>query len=110
MKALEFIIEGSQGDEHRVVFEKNGAELHAFCSCLAGDNGIYCKHRFALMDGSVDALLSENETDLMTLQAWMTGTKLEAAYQRVTKAVKALKRAKDECNAAKKVLAQVMYR
>ena len=36
MERLEFLIEGSQGDEYLVVFEVTGGNANAFCNCQAG--------------------------------------------------------------------------
>lgn len=107
---LEFVIEGSQGDQYQVTFEKEGDALHAFCTCPAGENGIYCKHRFGLMDGSPARLLSGNAGDVERLKAMMGGTGLEAAYNRVKEATKAHEATKKALDKAKKDLARAMYR
>lgn len=107
---LEFVIEGSQGDHYHVTFEKEGDTLHAFCTCPAGENGLYCKHRFGLMDGSLARLLSSNAGDVEHLQAMMEGTELEAAYNRVKEATKAHEATKKALGKAKKDLARAMYR
>ncbi len=41
MEHLEFLIEGSQGDQYTVTFEVNGSKAKAFCTCQAGVNGQY---------------------------------------------------------------------
>jgi uncharacterized Zn finger protein len=107
---LEFVIEGSQGDQYQVTFEKQGETLHAFCTCQAGENGIYCKHRFGLMDGSTAHLLSGNTADVERLKAMMEGTPLEAACLRVTEATQAHEATKKALAKAKKDLARAMYR
>jgi uncharacterized Zn finger protein len=107
---LEFVIEGSQGDHYLATFEKEGETLHAFCTCQAGENGLYCKHRFGLMDGSAARLLSGNAGDVERLKGLMRGTELEAAYNRVKAATKAHDDAKKALDKAKKDLARAMYR
>ncbi|MCB0376700.1 MAG: SWIM zinc finger family protein [Sinomicrobium sp.] len=110
MQRLEFIVEGSKGDEYKILFEREGNNLDVFCTCAAGENGLYCKHRFALMDGDVGALLSENENDVAALKELMKGTDVESAYNDVM----LLQAQYDELNArlktAKKALAKAMYR
>lgn len=107
---LEFVIEGSRGDQYQVTFEKEGETLHAFCTCQAGENGLYCKHRFGLMDGSPARLLSDNAGDVERLKAMMAGTELEAAYSRVKEATKAHEATTKALGKAKKDLARAMYR
>ena len=107
---LEFVIEGSKGDQYLATFEKQGDILHAFCTCQAGVNGLYCKHRFGLMDGSAAHLLSGNPEDVERLKKLMEGTELEAAYTRMMEATKAHEATKKALDKAKKDLARVMYR
>ena len=110
MERLKFLMSGSEGDEYAVSFEISGSNANAFCTCMAGSNGQYCKHRFAIMDGDVSRLLSDNTADVVRLKTLMQGTDLEAAYERVLKASTVLDTAKKEFDAAKKVLAKVMYK
>jgi hypothetical protein len=110
MERLEFLIEGSQGDEYFVVFEVNGGNANAFCTCQAGSNGLYCKHRFGIMDGDVSCLLSDNTADVVRLKGLMKGSDLENAYNRVLEAEAIHTTAKRNLDAAKKALAKAMYR
>lgn len=83
MQRLEFLVEGSKGDEYRIIFERYGDNLNAYCSCPAGDSGTYCKHRFALMDGVAEDLIGGNENDVHKLKNLMAGTDLEKIYREV---------------------------
>jgi uncharacterized Zn finger protein len=107
---LEFVIEGSKGDQYQVSFTKEGDTLHALCTCQAGENGLSCKHRFGLLDGSAASLLSGNAGDVERLKALMQGTELEAAYIRVKEATKVYDDAKKALDRAKKDLIKAMYR
>ena len=110
MQQLRFTVEGSKGDEYQILFEREGDNLDVFCTCPAGDNGMYCKHRFALMEGDVTKLLSENENEVPAIKDMLAGTDVEAAYNQV----KEIQAQHDEISArlktAKKVLAKAMYR
>lgn len=110
MAQLRFTVEGSKGDPYDILFEREGDNLNAFCTCAAGDNGMYCKHRFALMDGDVSKLLSDNESDVAKLKALMQGTDVETAYQEVLETQKQANEINARLKAAKKVLAKAMYR
>lgn len=107
---LEFSVEGSKGDHYLVIFERNGVNLNAFCTCQAGANGQYCKHRFALMDGDSSNLLRQNLGDMERLKAMMEGTDVESAYKRFQDATKAYDAAKRKLDDAKKALAKAMHK
>lgn len=110
MERVEFLVEGSQGDRYTLVFEIKGANANAFCSCPAGLNGQFCKHRIGIMDGEVSHLLSGNTADIMRLKTLLGGTDLETAYSRFLEAEATYLSAKKELDAAKKVLARAMHR
>ena len=110
MERVEFIVEGSKGDEYQVVFELYDRNINAYCTCQAGQNGLYCKHRFAMMDGDVTTLLSDNVGDVIKLKGMLAGSDVEAAYQKVLNAQKIHDVSKWQLTEAKKALARAMYR
>ncbi len=110
MSSVTFQVRGSRGDIYDLNFRLSGTNLNASCSCQAGQNRLYCKHRFALMDGDVTALHSNNLEDVKNLQNMMKGTDLEAAYQDVREAEAVYDVAKQRFDSAKKALALAMYR
>ncbi len=110
MDKLEFFVSGSRGDVYTIKFEKAGSNLNAYCTWEAGQNGIYCKHRFALMNGEYSSLLSENIDDLPKLKTMMEGTDVEIAFLEVIKLEKIFEMAKADLQKAKKNLARAMYR
>jgi acylphosphatase len=110
MKHLEFIVKGSKGDEYVVTFEREDKNVRAFCTCQAGQNGLYCKHRFALMDGDVTAVLSANVDEVGKIKALLDGSDVEAAYARVLEAERNYKDVTQELQDAKKALARAMRR
>jgi uncharacterized Zn finger protein len=100
-----FLIKGSASEPYKVTFEKDGSNLSAYCTCPAGQNGQYCKHRFAILAGDVDTVVSENVVDAKKVAGWLPGTDAESALQDVTIAEKELARAKKKLSAAKRRLA-----
>lgn len=110
MEKLEFFVSGSRGDVYTVKFERDGSNLNAFCTCEAGQNGIYCKHRFALMNGEFNSILSDNINDLPKLKLMIEGTDVEEAFLEVLKLEKLAESIKADLQKAKKRLAKVMYR
>jgi hypothetical protein len=47
MEEARFLVQGSAPSPCKVVFVKEDKNLTATCTCPAGQNGQYCKHRFA---------------------------------------------------------------
>ena len=109
VERLQFVVEGSQGDEYRVIFNRIGDKLNAYCNCQAGLNGQYCKHRLDLMDGEIGNLLSLNNEDVERLRDLMAGTKLEVAYRQFIAANQLCEAAKQRLAAARKELAREMH-
>ena len=106
--SLKFLVRGSGGNAYEVDFKRYGNNLTGTCTCRAGEMGMYCKHRFALMEGEVTNLLSENTDDVYRLNDMITGTDVEAAIEAVRIAEKAADAAKKELSSRKKALARAM--
>lgn len=59
-----FIIEGSQGDLYNVTFNISEKTLNSSCSCIAGKNGNFCKHRYQILNGNISNFRSNNYEEL----------------------------------------------
>jgi hypothetical protein len=105
MDELRFLVQGSAEAPYRVTFQKKGNNLSAYCTCPAGDNGQYCKHRFNILGGITDGIVSSNEQDAKIVESWLPGTDVEAAWNEVMDAEEKFESAKRELSAAKKRLA-----
>ncbi len=105
---LGFVVEGSEGDLYDVVFERRDTFLTASCTCPAGGKGIPCKHRFALMDGDVTRLVSDNAEAVGFLPQMMRGTDVETALAALRGAQAAFYAAKKELASRKKALGRVL--
>lgn len=110
MTRLDFLVEGSKGDEYHIIFERTDDNLNIYCSCKAGQNGLYCKHRLALMEGIVDDLVSENEDDVGQIPFLIAGTDVETAYRRLSEIEQIHDEIKKKLNDAKQALARAMRR
>jgi uncharacterized Zn finger protein len=102
-----FEVVGSQGDPYRVTFAFNGDKASASCTCGAGEQGKWCKHRTALLDGDVTAVRSANASEVAALKDRLAGTSLGAAYSRWVEAEEGVVSAKKTADAAKRALARV---
>jgi uncharacterized Zn finger protein len=61
MEETYFIVQGSADEPYKVTFRRKGNNLSAYCTCPAGENGQYCKHRFRILAGCDDGIVSENK-------------------------------------------------
>jgi len=105
MKKLIFLVKGSAPEPYKVTFQKTDTNLSAHCTCPAGDNGQYCKHRFNILGGISEGIVSGNEVDVETVASWLPGTDVEAAINQLMDAEAKYEQAKLELTVAKKSLA-----
>ncbi len=75
--ALCFSIKGSTGNIYEITARRTANQLRTTCTCQAGQNRTWCKHRTALLDGDVSNLLSENASDIKKLAEWAVGVEVE---------------------------------
>jgi hypothetical protein len=109
MYEIEFRVQGSEAEPYRVTFIKQTeTELFAYCTCLAGSNGQYCKHRFGILAGDTKGIVSENVSEVHTVQSWLSGTSLERALLAVQTLELEEAKIKKELSSAKKEIAKVM--
>ncbi len=105
-KELSFQVEGTE--IYDVDFIREGDVLTAFCSCPAGENGSYCKHRVNLLHGDDDAIV-EGEDQLDDLAEMLKGSNLETALKDFDDAVAAVERAQRAKRSATKRLSRLMF-
>jgi len=79
-----------------------------FCTCAAGQNGQYCKHRFQILEGSTEGIVSGNSEHVPTVMAWLPGTDVAEAMAALAEAEREFERAKKVVTNAKKNLASAM--
>ena len=58
-------------------------ESSAYCTCPAGEEGMHCKHRIRILQGSTEGIVSPNERDVAVVAGWLVGTDVEVALRRV---------------------------
>jgi hypothetical protein len=72
--ALHFDVEGSTGNIYEIEAWRAADHFYMTCTCDAGRNGRFCKHRDALLNGVIDHLLSCNTVDVAKLAGMIAGT------------------------------------
>ncbi|MDD2851601.1 MAG: SWIM zinc finger family protein [Desulfuromonadaceae bacterium] len=106
MEERVFFVQGSAQEPYKVSFQKNNNNLTAYCTCPAGENGQYCKHRLNILGGTTDGLVSENIHDVETVISWLSGTDLEIALNEFKFAEYQFDNAKRKLAEAKKRLSK----
>ena len=110
MDRLEFLVQGSAVDPYQVTFTKERDNMNAYCTCPAGENGIYCKHRFGILDGSTKNIVSDNIDQVPVIVEWLKGTDVEFTLNRVRELEGKALELKKMLSSAKKRLAEAMRR
>jgi len=108
---LAFTVQGEHGT-YNVIFQREGDNMRASCTCPAGINKQYCKHRFALMRGEGNAVISDNRHDVTKIPEMLKGTDVEKALIDLAESEKVYERqvkaAKGALAEKKKTLAKAM--
>ena len=109
MEEIGFDVQGSAPEPYRVIFiRRSPTNLSAFCTCPAGENGQYCKHRFSILAGSETGVVSHNLSDVKVVQSWLAGTDVEHALQGVHELETEAEKLKKQLSIAKQQLAKAM--
>ncbi|AEI38618.1 SWIM zinc finger family protein [Zymomonas mobilis] len=74
--ALIFYIQGSAKSPYRIIAEGEGSSFKIFCSCPSCKRrgGKPCKHIFALLQGDITNLVSDNADEVYELRARSEGS------------------------------------
>lgn len=100
------VVSSSTGEVYDIAVSRDGDDLRCTCTCAAGQNGMHCKHRLAILSGDGSVLRAGDRGRLDVIPAMLAGTDVEAALVRLGE----LERQKDEIDrqlkAAKKALAR----
>jgi uncharacterized Zn finger protein len=108
MDTIHFLVKGSVDVPYKVTFQKDGNIFSAFCTCAAGQNGQFCKHRFSILEQITNGIVSENVDQVSVVAGWLGGTLAASALEAVNTAELELERAKTALISAKKKLATTM--
>ncbi|MFA6977843.1 MAG: hypothetical protein WC209_00865 [Ignavibacteriaceae bacterium] len=106
METIKFLVQGSANEPYVVVFRKIENNFSALCSCPACENGMYCKHRFRIMEGSTENIISNNKSDVEIVKSWLIGSDVESAIKELKEVENELLRAKKKVSDFKKKLSR----
>jgi uncharacterized Zn finger protein len=108
METIQFLVQGSAKSPYKVTFRKTGKNLSAYCTCPAGENGQYCKHRFRILEGCTEEIVSENSEQVLHVVAWLPGSDVAAAMATLAAAESEFERVKRIVSSAKRDVAAAM--
>lgn len=105
--AFVFLYRGDHGN-YTVKFSREGNNLMARCTCPAGNCGMYCKHRLAIIRGETVKILSDNKEEVAEIAELVKGTDVEAALSEVIEAEEVSQSARRKLLSKKRNLAEAM--
>lgn len=79
MNAYTFQVAGSGAEPYTVTLAREGQNLTAKCTCMAGKKGMMCKHRLALLSGDSSGVVSSNAAEVAHVAGWLIGSDVEEA-------------------------------
>lgn len=107
---IQFFVQGSSATPYRVSFTLNEGNLNAFCTCPAGKNGQFCKHRMSILRGESDTIVSSNKGEVSIIRDWLAGSDVEMAIHEIAEAEYGADEAKRRLVQAKRNLAKAMHK
>ncbi len=108
MDSVKFLVSGSSEEPYEVLFTYDGNNLNAYCTCPAGSNGMYCKHRFQILKGDSAKIVSPNKDQVASVVKWLDGSDIQEAMKKVEELELETELIKNRLSAAKKKLAKSM--
>lgn len=87
-KMVKFLVQGSSKIPYRVSFwkEEGSKDLHSACTCPAGKKGMYCKHRFQVIEGDISNVIDYSEEDMAILHDMLMNSDIGKFYEIFSKA------------------------
>jgi uncharacterized Zn finger protein len=105
---ISFLVAGSATNPYEVTFAKKSDGLSVSCTCPAGERGLHCKHRLAIITGDASAVVSKNLAELEVVRTWLAGSDLEIACSEFREAEKNVEDAKTRFDKVKKRIGKLM--
>lgn len=105
MEKHTFYVQGSADEPYQVTFRRTDSIINAQCTCPAGINGQYCKHRMRILNGDTEGIINGNLESVAIIASWLPGSNIENAIKEVADAERNVALANKHLADAKKKLA-----
>lgn len=109
MDRQEFSIQGSAEEPYHIVFTRAGGLVVGVCSCPAGENGQWCKHRLGILREDPAICAGLDPVAIAAVRSWLPGTLLERVIAEVAAAEAELEKAQAVVKKAKKRLSAALF-
>lgn len=101
-------VAGSTTEPYLVSFERLDRHLGMTCTCQAGRFGKFCKHRAALLQGDISAVVDDDQALASTIPIMLQGSDIEEIFHQVMAETAVFDAAKRRLDSLKKRMADVM--
>lgn len=108
MKNFQFLVQGSTQEPYQTKFNFDGKNLTAFCTCAAGANGQFCKHRTEILHGNSTSIVSNNKNEISELLTLAKETPLYFKMLQLDSELIQLEQLKKKVEQSKKEFAKIM--
>lgn len=99
---IQFLVQGSAEIPYIVEFTRHSdSSISTYCTCTAGQQDHYCRHRFSIIEGKTTDIVSENPEEVETVQSWIPGSEIETAMEEVCRLDKEIAKAKELLSSVK---------
>jgi len=102
MREVVVEVQGSSEEPYTVTVIQLPGALHMNCTCQAGQLMQLCKHRLAILDGDLSAIVSGAD-QLVEFAAMVAGTETKQLHEALLQSERALEQAKRDLTLAKRV-------
>ncbi len=110
LQEIRLVVREADAEPCEVVFQREGTNMTATCSCQHTDTDSLCSHRLTLLRGTLgDLILVEgDEQDLEQIPLMLKGTDVEQALKALEEAEDLMKEAHEEYREAKEQMIDAM--
>ena len=110
MQTLSFNVQGSLTEPYEVIFYFINGVLSGSCTCTAGQQSKYCKHRLDLLQGDTEAIVGASDGDLKTALDWYRNSDLMLKVEELKSVKKDIENLKNKQKAIEKSLSKLISR
>jgi hypothetical protein len=83
MQSLSFNIQGSAPEPYEVIFYHVDGQLSGSCTCGAGRQSKYCKHRLDFLQGNINNIIEPNYKDVEMVFGWYSNSDIKSKIEEI---------------------------